>query len=611
MSRHWIPLPLLFDHPEVRAVTVSPDGQRLAMIRPLDGVPNVWLAPVESPERVRPLTRIRGRGVRSYTWAYDGRHLLPVMDEKGDENWRIYATDIEDGHTRCLTPQQGVQAQLMAMSPHHPEEVVVGLNDRDPRWHDLYRINVRTGERRLLIRNDAGVSAYVMDEHLQPRIAQRFDEVGGGMFMALREGRWQPVLKWDVRHAHTIHPLVVRGRRFYYITTLGGGTGRLAVMDLDSLSERILASDAHYDVAVGADAALGEFFLFHPRAEAPEAVSVNRQQQEWMVLDPALRPVFDRIAGLEPGRQFGIVNRDLPNEKWIVLTDGDRQSPHYYLLDRRAGTARLLYRARPALEEYPLVVRQPLRIRSRDGWPLEGYVSFPEGKKRPPVIAYVHGGPWYRDSWGYEPLVQWLANRGFAVVQVNFRGSLGYGLPFLLASVKEWGGKMLDDVTDGVRHLVDQGQVDAARVGIMGGSFGGYSVLAGLAFASEHYRAGVDIVGPSNLFTFMESIPPYWEAYRSILYYFVGHPEQDRELLRARSPFFHVDRIRAPLLIGQGANDPRVKRTESIQIVTALRRRGHPVEYVEYPDEGHGFYRTENQLDFFGRSERFLLRHLG
>jgi len=604
-----IPLERFFENPEYAQARLSPDGRAVAFLRPWEGVLNLWVQDLQTGARHR-VTADRGRGILEFTWAYNG-DLLYLQDRDGDENWRVYAVARQGGEPRLLTPGQGVQARFVRRHPNHPHTVLLALNDRNPALHDVYQVDLRTGERRLVLTNDFAAVGFVADEDLQVRVAQRMTDDGGGELLRRTHDGWQPFYRWGLEDVF-VSPVDLRGDTLYLFSSVGRETASLRAYDLTTGEERILAEDPEYDTGVS-DGVLGPALLFHPRAPRPEAVAVVRDKQTWVVLDPARKPDFERLAQVEPGRQFGIFSRDLANRRWIVVYDGDRQSPHYYLYDRDTGEARLLFVSRPEIEKYPLAERRPVRIRARDGLILHGYLTLPPGvePKNLPAVIYPHGGPWARDFWGWEPIAQWLANRGYAVLQVNFRGSVGFGKTFLNAGNKQWGRKMQDDLTDAARWLIEQGIADPRRVGIMGGSYGGYATLAGLTFTPDLYAAGVDIVGPSNLFTLLESIPPYWKPMVALFHTRMGHPEHDADLLRAVSPLFHVENIRAPLLIGQGANDPRVKRTESLQIVEALRRAGKAVDYVEYPDEGHGFFKPENRLDFFRRAERFLAQHLG
>ena len=604
-----IPLEQFFAHPEYARVRIAPDGRTVAYLRPWDGVLNLWVQDLETGE-TRRVTHDRGRGILEYIWAHNG-DLLYIQDKDGDENWRIYAVSPAGGEPRLLTPGEGVQARFVEVHPDFPDEILIALNDRNPALHDVYRVNLRTGERTLEVANDFGAFDFLADERLQVRVATRMTDDGGGELLRRTEDGWEVFYRWGLEDVF-VQPVDLRGDTLYLFSSVGRETSSLRAYDLTTEEERILAEDPEYDAGLS-DWHLGAGFLFHPRAERPEAVAVYRDKQEWVVLDPALKADFARLAQVEPGRQFGITSRDLSNRRWVVAYDGDRQSLHYYLYDRDTGAARLLFVSRPDIEKYPLAERKPVRIRARDGLTLHGYLTLPPGvePKGLPAVIYPHGGPWARDFLGWEPIAQWLANRGYAVLQVNFRGSVGYGKAFLNAGNKQWGRKMQDDLTDAAQWLIEQGIADPRRIGIMGGSYGGYATLAGLTFTPDLYACGVDIVGPSNLFTLLESIPPYWKPMVSVFHTRMGHPEKDADLLRAVSPLFHAENIRAPLLIGQGANDPRVKRQESLQIVEALRRLGREVEYVEYPDEDHGFFKPENRLDFYRRAERFLARHLG
>ncbi len=604
-----IPLERFFAHPEYANVRISPDGRFLAFQRPWEGVLNLWVQDLETGE-TRRVTSDRGRGIQAFTWAYNG-DLLYIQDKDGDENWRVYALSPKGGEPRLLTPGEGVQARFVRLHPNHPDEVLLALNDRDPALHDVYRVHLPTGQRERVLQNDIGAIHFVADEALRVRVAQRMTDDGGGELLLWDGEVWRPFYRWGLEDVF-VEPVELRGNTLYLFSSVNQETSSLRAYDLNTGHEQVLATDPEYDMGMG-DPTLGSAFLFHPRAARPEAVAVYREKQEWVVLDPALEADFDRLAQVESGRQFGVFSRDLANRRWIVVYDGDRQSLHYYLYDRETGEARLLFISRPEIEQYPLAERKPVRIPARDGLTLHGYLTLPPGvePRNLPAVIYPHGGPWSRDLWGWEPIAQWLANRGYAVLQVNFRGSVGYGKAFLNAGNKQWGRKMQDDLTDAARWLVEQGIADPRRIGIMGGSYGGYATLAGLTFTPDLYACGVDIVGPSNLFTLLESIPPYWKPLVAIFHNRMGHPEKDADLLRAVSPLFHVENIRAPLLIGQGANDPRVKRQESLQIVEALRKAGKEVEYVEYPDEGHGFFKPENRLDFFRRAERFLAKHLG
>ncbi len=601
MSVKKIPLEVLFGDPELSQVQVAPAGDQLAFIAPWEGVKNLWVQDLTRGGRRR-LTADRGRGILAYGWLPSGL-LVFMQDSGGDENWRLYAQDPAGGKPRLLTPGEGVQARILKTHPDFPDELLVLLNDRDPSLHDVWRVNARTGERARVLENP-GFLGLLADERLEVRLAQKSRDDGGAE-LYLRDGEgWKPFMSWGLEDSLGTWPIDVRGNTLYMASSIGRDTAALLAVDLTSGEERVLAEDAGYDLPHE------EGLLFHPRAARPEAAAVMRERLGWIVLDSNLEPSFERLEQLE-GDVY-VTSRDLADRFWVVAEQRDDASPRYWLFDRKNNDLQSIGEAIPALADYTLAPMQAVRYRARDSRQIEAYLTLPPGReaKNLPAVIFPHGGPWHRDAWGYNPLAQWLANRGYAVLQPNFRGSSGYGKDHLNAGNKQWGRAMQDDLTDAVRWLLEQGIADPKQIAIMGGSYGGYATLAGLAFTPELYAAGVDIVGPSNLFTLLETIPPYWKPLVALFYTRMGHPEQDAELLRAVSPLFHADRIRAPLLIGQGANDPRVKRAESLQIVEALREKGKPVEYVEYPDEGHGFMKPENRLDFFRRAEEFLEEHV-
>ncbi len=599
-----IPLEVFFGDAKVANVKVSPDGRFISFVAPLEGFKNIWVQDLKTGEKW-PVTKEKGREVFWYQWAWNGEQILYFQDIDGDENFRIFAIDYRgESEPKLLTPEKDVQALPIRSHPDFPDEVLIHMNERDRSLMDIFRLNTRTGKLELVFENTVNAMSFVADEKLDLVAYTTPLEEGGFAVYAKRNGRFEHL--FDVYQDDELATSLITARngKLYMVSSVGRNTNALIELDLKSLQEKVLASDDEYDLHFD--------FLFHPKAKRPEAISIVRDKLEWIVLDPDLEDDFRRIGELESG-SFKIVSLDGANKLWLIMFEGDRQSMHYYLYDRETKDAKLLFVARPELEKYPLAEMKPIKYTARDGLTIHGYLTLPVGvePKNLPVVVLVHGGPWWRDVWGYDPIAQWLANRGYAVLQINFRGSTGYGKKFINAAMREWGGKMQDDITDGVKWLIEQGIADPKRIAIMGGSYGGYATLAGVAFTPELYRCGVDIVGPSNLITFIKSIPPYWKPYLNMIYRHIGHPEKDEEFLKSRSPLFSVDKIRVPLLIGQGKNDPRVKRTESLQIVEALKKRGIPVEYVEYPDEGHGLMKEENRLDFFRRADKFLAKHLG
>jgi len=608
------PVPLirrevLFGNPRRSGPQLSPDGRYLAYLAPDErGVLQVWLRTFGS-EDDRVLTADRKRGIRSYLWTYDGRQLLYLQDADGDENWHVYAVDVETNVVRDLTPFEGVRAEIVALDPDFPDEMLVGLNVRDRRLHDVHRVNLRNGAVEPDTENPGSVIAWEADAAFRVRAAMAA-RPDGGFDLLIRDaadppGPWRKLLKWGPDEQGDLVTFSKDNATLYVRSSVGANAIRLLAVSLPDGRQRVVAEDEHYD--------MGGMFI-HPVSRKIQAVAFYRETLQWHVLDESVAADFEALGRLRRG-EFKVTGGDLADRTWIVTHNTDDGPVHYYAYDREAKSAALLFANQPALEDLPLARMEPVSFAARDGLELHGYLTPPThvgtGDDAPPAVLLVHGGPWGRDTWGYKPLVQWLANRGYAVLQVNFRGSAGYGKAFLNAGNREWAGRMHDDLIDGVNWLVDTGRADPGRIAIMGGSFGGYAALVGLTFTPEVFAAGVDLVGPSNLVTLIRSAPPYWKPLLSVFAHRMGDLEADEEFLKSRSPLFLADRIRRPLLIGQGANDPRVKQAESDQIVAAMRKANLPVEYLVYADEGHAFARPENRIHFFARAEQFLARHLG
>ena len=605
-----IPRDVLFGNPERVSPQLSPDGTKLAWIAPRDGVLNVWVAPVGSAgvdwDAAAVVTDDTDRGIRSYGWARDGRHLLYQQDTGGDENWRLYDVDMETLARRDLTPFEGIQARIIATSKSHRDEVLVGINKDNPQLHDVYRLDLPTGELTKLIDNP-GYAGWLADEDMVVRgaIAPLPD---GGYDMLVRddaESDWRTLLRIPADDTAVSGPLAFTGdgKSLVAISSVGANTGRLVRIDLATGEERVVFEDPEADVT-GA--------MLHPDTREPQVAVVVKDRAEYHVLDPAVQADLDAVRALHAGDP-SLVGRDEADATWLIAFDNDATPVRYYAYDRASRTASVLFDSRPEMLRYQLATMEPFAFTARDGLRVHGYVTFPPGGGRSglPAVLDVHGGPTVRDDWGWNPEAQWLANRGYLCIQVNYRGSTGYGKAFVNAGDREWGGKMHDDLIDAVRYVVAQGWADPDRTAIYGGSYGGYAALVGAAFTPDVFRCAVDIVGPSNLKTLLESIPPYWAPMKADLYKRVGNPETDQEFLWSRSPLSRARDIRIPLLIAQGANDPRVKQAESEQIVAALAEAGIDYEYMLFPDEGHGFAKPENRLKFYAAAERFLAKYLG
>ncbi|MCU0521463.1 MAG: S9 family peptidase [Anaerolineae bacterium] len=628
-----IPRTVFFGNPDRASVQLSPDGSRIAFLAPLDGVLNVWVALRGLPGAARPVTHDTGSGIRIFMWTYRPDELIYLQDEAGDENWRLYAVNVADGLVRNLTPFDGVQARLQGISPDHPDSLLVALNRRDPQLHDLYRLDLVSGELTLLAESE-GFLGWLTDDAYRVRAALRPTPDGGMEIVrpSLRaaegpaQGAGDAVGGWSVWQAIppedvlTTHPFGFdkSGEVLYMADSRGRNTSAAMVVDMATGDSRLLAADPQADVEGG---------LMHPRDRRIQALSFVYERKRWQILDPAIEVDLAYLATVADG-EVEIASRTLDDAHWIVSYLVDDGPARFYLYDRLLGAASFLFTNRSALEGLPLARMHSVLIRARDGQELVAYLTLPlrleeepygsdsgvpMPRERVPLVLTPHGGPWGRDRWGYNGWHQWLANRGYAVLSVNFRASTGLGKAFVNAGDQQWAGTIIEDQADAVRWAIDEGIADPNRVAVMGGSFGGYSTLAGLTFTPELFACGVDLFGPANLITLLETIPPYWKPQLELMAKRIGDPrtEEGRELLRAHSPLTYAGRIVRPLLIGQGANDARVKQAESDQIVAALKEKGIPVTYVLYPDEGHGFRRPENTLSFNAITEAFLAQHLG
>jgi dipeptidyl aminopeptidase/acylaminoacyl peptidase len=616
-----IPRSVLFGNPERTSPRISPDGQSLAWIAPRDGVLNVWVAPIASSSEhgvsdrgasgvdwaaARAVTEDTDRGIRTFAWAKDGVHLLYVQDVGGDENWRLYDVDLGTDARRDLTPFEKIHAMIIGTSKRLPTEVLVGINADNPQLHDVYRLDLVTGSLVKEIENP-GYAGWLADEDLVVRCA--IAPLPDGSFDVLvrdsLDEEFRKLLTIPAEDATSTDVVSFSGdgRSLLMVSAAGSNTGRLTRIDLASDAETVLAEDPEADVAG---------VVLHPDTREPQIVMVLKDRMSYAVLDPSVEDDVKAIRALHPGDPV-FSGRDNADQTWLVAFDTDAGSMSYFLYDRASRSGRLLFSARPELDRYELAAMEPFSFTARDGLVIHGYLSFPPGLGRSslPAVVDVHGGPQVRDTWGYNGEAQWLANRGYLCVQVNYRGSTGYGKAFVAAGDREWGGKMHDDLIDAVGYVVGQGWADPDKIAIYGGSYGGYAALVGAAFTPDAFCCAVDVVGPSNLKTLLETVPPYWAPMIAQLYRRVGHPVEDEAFLWSRSPLSRAHDIRIPLLIAQGANDPRVKQAESEQIVAALTEAGIEHEYLLFPDEGHGFAKPENRIKFYTAAERFLARYLG
>lgn len=608
---------LIFGDPEYSGAQISPDGRFIAFIKPLDGTRNVWVKGTDEPfEKARPITADTKRPIPGYFWSKDGKFVLFVQDQGGDENYNVFAVDpaaapapgAKVPAARNLTDAKGVRAAIARVSKKDADLMFVGLNDRDAAWHDLYRLKISTGERTLVRKNVDRISDWTFDESDQLRLATRTTDKGDTEILRVDGEALKTVYTCGV--ADTCGPVRFHkdGKRVYLVTNKDTDLIRLVLFDPASGEETAVDSDPEKRVDL-------ENPIFSEVSEelVGTAYVDDRTRVYWR--DKAFEKDYNFLRRKLGDAEIGLGASTTDERKWIVSASSDVEPGAVYLFDRDKNKLTLQYQVREKLPRLALAPMKPIRYPSSDGLEIPAYLTLPKGvpAKGLPLVLFPHGGPWSRDTWGYDAYAQFLANRGYAVLQSNFRSSTGYGKKFLNAGNNEWGQKMQDDLTWGVKHLVAEGIVDPKRVGIMGGSYGGYAALAGVTFTPDLYAAAVPIVAPSNLITLLDSIPPYWEAIRTIFYTRMGDPrtpEGKAQLLR-QSPLTSADKIKTPLLIVQGANDPRVKRTEADQIVIALRDRGFPVEYLVAPDEGHGFARPVNNMAMLASAEKFLAKHLG
>jgi len=603
-----IPRQVLFGNAEKLSPSLSPSGKMLAYLAPdKNGVMNVWVRTIgQSDDHV---VTSEKRDFFNYEWQQDNQHILYLQDNNGDENSHIYQRDLKGTNTRDLTPFAGVQARAVGQrftDPDFPDEILVALNIRDRRLHDVYRLNLTSGALLLDTQNPGDVASWTADNHFHVRVAQVFLPDGGNE-IRIRENPtapWQSFQKWSPDETFGgVAGFTPDDRSVWLISSVDANAARLLEVDIKTGSSKVVADDKQFDVAG---------ILVHPRNRNLEAVAFLRARSEWAVIDKSVQADFDALKKVRDG-DLAVESRDLQDKAWLVSYTVADGPIYYYLYDRDSKKAVLLFTHRPKLEQYRLSKMEPISFKARDGMTIYGYLTLPAGveSKNLPLVLDVHGGPWGRDVWGWNREVQWLANRGYAVLQINFRGSTGYGKDYLNAGNREWAGKMHTDLLDGKNWAVQQGYADPKRVCIFGGSYGGYATLVGVSFTPGEFVCGVDEFGPSNLITLIQSIPPYWVPIRSLFDRRLGNVDKEPEFLKSKSPLFKADQIRVPLFIAQGANDARVKQAESDQIVAAVRKNGKEVEYIVFPDEGHGFARAVNNLKFYAAVEPFLAKYLG
>jgi dipeptidyl aminopeptidase/acylaminoacyl peptidase len=602
LSSPIIPRDVLFGNPERAAPQISPDGTQLGYLASVNGVLNVWIRTIGKNDD-RAITDDKYRGIRNFLWQYDNKHILYTQDIGGDENWRLYQTAIATKQTKDLTPYEKVRVDIVAYSWKTPDTILVQMNKRNPQVFDVYRVDLKSANMDMDTENPGDVAGWQADNALQVRAAQ-IQTPDGGTIVRVRDdlkSLWRELIQWGPDETFgNVVGFTPDDKGLWVATSLDYNAARLLEIDVATGKQKVVAEDPNFDVNTT---------INNPKTNALEAVSFTRQRTEYKFIDPAVKADFEILRKVRDGDIDGIaVNLD--NTKWVVTFVSDNAPVYWYLYDRASKQATLLFSNRPALEKYKLATMKPIEFTARDGMKLYGYLTTPVGleAKNLPMVLFVHGGPWGRDVWGLSSYAQWLSNRGYAVLQINFRGSTGYGKKYVNAGDRQWAGAMHTDLLDGKDWAVKTGVTDAKKVCVMGGSYGGYATLAAVAFSPDSFACGVDIVGPSNLNTLLKTVPPYWSTLLSTFRKRMGDSE---EFLKTQSPLFKADQIKVPLLIGQGANDPRVNKAESDQIVAAMRKNDKPVVYYVFPDEGHGFARPVNNMAFNAATEEFLAKYLG
>ena len=599
-----IPMQDFFRNPEKSSFKISPNGEHIAYMKPWKARMNVFVMDMNTKKEVR-LTSSQERGIYWFAWLNNNR-IGYIKDEGGNENMHFYAVNVDMSNEIDLTPFENVQARIIDDLEDDPNHIIMGLNKRNPQIHDPYRINVNDGKMDMIAENPGNISEWMTDHDGKLRMAITSDGVNTSLLYRDKESDgFKPILTTDFKVSVAPLFFTFDNKNLYVASNRERDKTAIFEFDLNKSKEGKLIFE-HDEVDVSG-------LMYSRKRKVLTGVSYTVAKNEMVFFDTLREGLQQKLEEKLPGYEVGITSFSEDETKAVVVTYSDKSRGTYYYYDLDKNKLIELGQVSPWLNEEDMCEMKPVHYKSRDGLIINGYLTLPNGTngKNLPVVVNPHGGPWHRDSWAYNSEVQFLANRGFAVFQMNFRGSTGYGREFWEKSFKQWGKSMQDDISDGVNWLIDEGIANPDRIAIYGASYGGYATLAGLAFTPDLYACGVDYVGVSSLFTFMESMPPYWELYRSMMYEMVGHPEKDKELLASASPLLHIDKIKAPLFIAQGANDPRVVKAESDQIVEALKNAGIDVPYMVKDNEGHGFYNEENQFDFYREMEKFLTKYIG
>lgn len=598
-----IPLRDFFKNPQTTGYELSPSGNLIGFLKPVDSRLNIFVQ-AKSGGDAKQITQVKDRDIRSFFWKGD-KYLLFLKDNGGDENFHLYVTQIDGTGQRDLTPFDGVRAEVIDDLEDHPTDLLVALNQRNKEVFDAYRLNVETGDLKMVAENPGNIASWSTDHDGNIRVATTTDGVNTSLLYRKTESDpWKTVITTNFKESFTPQFFTFDNKALYGVSNIGRDKAAVVEFDPESGKEtQVLFERPDVDVSG---------LNYSKKRKVITSASFTTWKEERKYFDPVAEALYDTLTGKLPGYDIYIVSANKDEDTFIVRTITDRSLGAFYLYDSKSGALTKIADRNPWLKEDELAEMKPVEYAARDGLIIHGYLTVPKGKpaKNLPIVVNPHGGPWVRDDWGFNPEVQFLANRGFGVLQMNYRGSTGYGRKFWEAGFRQWGQSMQDDITDGVKWLVDQGIADPKRVAIYGGSYGGYAVLAGLTKTPDLYAAGVDYVGVSNLFTFMKTVPPYWKPFLDMMYEMVGNPEKDQALFEQNSPALNAEKIKTPLFVAQGAKDPRVNINESNQIVDALKKRGIDVEYMVKQDEGHGFHNEENRFSFYEAMEQFLEKYL-
>ncbi len=600
-----IPRRHLFDHPQISLVRLSPDGTRIGYLASEQGQQVLTVKSIQT-EDLQLFSETVEYRIAALMWTPDSSHILFLADREGNENYVIYGTNIQTGLITRYTPQQNVSADIIACDPTNPARILIALNSAHPQYHDAYSLNLDTRELFQVTTNPGTVMSWIADA--QGRILAALNSTEDGMVDLMirpaEKEEWRRLIRWtdnDMISSNVVG-FSKDSKSVLVRDSSDCNTARLVRIELESGSRTVMASDQNNDI---------EEVLIHPSTKELQAYQTNRQFREWHLTDPDIKADFDILKSFRDGH-LRVVDRSADDEVWLIEFSSDTRPPGFYIYHRKTGQIDSIGSTYPVIEKYILAPTIPFECRARDGLQLNGYITFPPTVRKTglPLVLRVHGGPYARDSWEYNPEIQWLANRGFVCLQVNYRGSTGYGKEFINASRREWGGKMHDDLIDTVSWAVSQGIADPARIAIMGASYGGYAALLGATFTPDVFRCAISAMGPSNLVTFLKSIPAYWSPQRRFLFNRIGDPDTERDFLLSRSPISRVDNIKIPILLAQGANDARVRHQEGGQIIDAIRQKGLRYRYLEFTDEGHRLSKVENRLKFYAACERFLAVNL-